>query len=175
MQRRLPERIQPYKACERGLVLEGECPLAALTRLSSMIHEPKGGVSAALKFGFDEENNPVISGHAEGELILQCQRCLQPFAFPMRVVIQLALVRSAREGERSTSAYEPLIADSDDVSLYELIEDELILNLPVVARHADDQCLSQVEPAWHADVAAEPKRENPFEVLKKLKTKPAGN
>lgn len=170
MQRRLPERIHPYKACEHGLILEGVCPLSALARLGDIIFEPKGDVSAVLRFGYDAEHNPVITGQVEGELTLQCQRCMAPYSHPMRVDIRLALARSIRESEGLTSAFEPYIAESDDASLYELIEDELILNLPAVARHPGDQCLARVEEQWHED--AEPPRENPFAALKRLKTEP---
>lgn len=170
MQKRLPERIQPYRACERGLILEGDCPLSALTRLAGALYESNGSVAAVLRFGYDEEHNPVITGHVEGELTLQCQRCMAPYAHPIRVEIRLALAHSLRESEGLTSAYEPFIAEADDASLYELIEDELILNLPVVARHPEGQCLERIEERLHADV--EPQRENPFAVLKRLKSEP---
>jgi uncharacterized protein len=70
--------------------------------------------------------------------MVQCQRCLEPLPVTLAVDRQIRFVEGEEEAER-------LDADSDDdvlalepaTDLHALLEDELILALPLVPRHAD--------------------------------------
>lgn len=166
MNKRLPEHIQPFRACQSGLVYEGVVSVASMQRLTGLIAESSGVAQAELRFGVDEEKNPVVTGTIRVDLRLQCQRCMAVYDHPMRLKVGLALTRSVAQSEKTTSRYEPYVAAAEDVSLYEMIEDELILNLPIVPRHAGNTCTAVLDSAWHPSA---PERANPFSVLAQIK------
>ncbi|HBH36415.1 MAG TPA: hypothetical protein DDW45_08750, partial [Gammaproteobacteria bacterium] len=77
---------------------------------------------------------------------------------------QLVVVQGLDEAAALGDEFDPLMADDAEINLPDLLEDELLLSLPVVARHQECH-------AWKYDdepIAAE-SRENPFRILQKLK------
>nr|MBP8020727.1 hypothetical protein [Agitococcus sp.] len=61
-----------------------------------------------------------------------------------------------------------LVVEEQDVVLAEIIEDELLLNIPFTPMHDDCDSLSFEQPEEET-VAIEPVKENPFLVLAALK------
>ncbi len=116
---------------------------------------------------------PQIWLHLEAEAVLPlvCQRCLQPVDMPVRAQRAFRFVAdeatAAAEDEESE---EDLLALSRQFDLLELVEDELLMELPVAPRH--EACPEPVKmSAVDADFdAAGPAREHPFAVLGRLKT-----
>lgn len=105
--------------------------------------------------------------------MLECQRCLEVYSHPLSVEFKLVLVQSEAEAEHLADEYEPLLTDREQIRTAELIEDELMLALPIVAMHAnEDDCSVQLDrQQGMADEAAEQHKPNPFEALKALKRK----
>lgn len=105
---------------------------------------------------------------ARTEAGLQCQRCLMPLHKELEVERSFRFVPDESEAER-------LDEDSDDdvlvlthsLNLTELVEDELILALPIVPRH--EVCPQPLPSASAEEEDASP-RANPFAVLKSLRT-----
>ena len=64
------------------------------------------------------------------ELQLICQRCLEPYAFPVELQSILAWVRTEQEAERLPIRYEPYLVETNPLVLNDVIEDELKLTLP---------------------------------------------
>jgi uncharacterized protein len=102
---------------------------------------------------------------ASASLFMACQRCLQPLLVTLQVQRSLRFVA----GEDAAAAED---AESDDdvlaltqsLNLFELIEDELVLSLPWVPRH--EVCPS---PLPQATPESEMKEPHPFAVLAQLK------
>ncbi len=99
-------------------------------------------------------------------LPLTCQRCLNPVDIAVAVNRSLRFVESEEAAQaQDEEAQEDVLALSPDFNLLELIEDEVLMELPVVARH--EACpvevkLAAVDPGF--DTALSEKR-NPFAVL----------
>ncbi len=110
---------------------------------------------------------------AEVALPQTCQRCLGPVDVPVSFAREFRFVASeevaAVEDEESE---EDVLVLSRDFNLLELIEDELLMALPVVPKH--DVCPGavklQVADMDFVEEAAE--KPNPFAVLEQLKKKP---
>jgi uncharacterized protein len=80
-------------------------------------------------------------------------------------------VKSDAEIETLAPEYEPLVSADGRVALKELVEDELLLALPLVPRHEGDAaCGGFTETA--ADAESGEARKNPFAELAKLKRGP---
>jgi uncharacterized protein len=105
---------------------------------------------------------------------LECQRCLQSMQVPLHAERRIFFVA----GEDAAAA---LDAESDDdvlaltpaLDLAELIEDELLLALPLVPRHA--HCPQPLPRAFAEDDPAIDPADNPFAVLASLKRGPRPN
>lgn len=95
----------------------------------------------------------------------QCQRCLQEMPVKVDSDFSLVVVQGLDEAELLDEELDPLMVEEKGTSLLDLVEDELLLALPVVPLHASCNGMQfDDEPI----IAEEPK-ENPFAALKALK------
>lgn len=168
----LPEYLDLRRLAERDMVVAGRLPNRAMRRLADSLADDSGETEAELRFALDPVRRPTVSGWAKTELALECQRCLGVYRQPLRVEFNLVLVRGEDEGERLTDGQEPLLTDEEQIRTAELLEDELILALPIVATHEDEKdCRLQAGEQTAASETAEQQKPNPFAALAALKRK----
>ena len=141
-------------------VIETEVALADLDRIRPLLRRDAG--TARGQFRFHRENAaPVAEGHVSATLTLTCQRCLGEMTLPIDADSKLAFVAGA--GVEAPESREPVVTTDGQVSLATLIEEELLLALPLAPMHSDtDRC--RASPETHAD---EP-RHRPFAGLREL-------
>lgn len=142
-----------------------------MQRLGPYLHGTQGQVDVELTFGIDEVGITFVRGSARTRVELVCQRCLEPMAVELEAQFALGVVASDLEGEQLPETYEALVVGDEPVQLTGVIEDELILALPIIARHRPEEC-----PAGERTNASAPEPEagaasHPFAILEKLKTK----
>lgn len=140
MSGRLPQTIQPARLAETGAVLRGRMGVTGMARLGGYLHDTEGDVEVGLEFGIDEVGTRYIRGHLQAELHLVCQRCLQAYACPLDVEVSLGLAGSEQATEGLPERFEPLVLDEPSMELARLVEDELILALPIVPTHPIGDC-----------------------------------
>ncbi|MDE2616785.1 MAG: DUF177 domain-containing protein [Burkholderiales bacterium] len=107
---------------------------------------------------------------AEVGLPMTCQRCLGPADIELAVARDFRFVASEEQAEaEDEAAEEDVLALTREFNLQELIEDELLMELPVVPRH--EVCPVEVKlAAQDADFeAAQVEKTNPFAALAGLK------
>lgn len=129
-----------------------------------------GVVRYRLRFFRDNQRRAAVSGHVEAEVALCCQRCLGTAILPIRQDFELVLVRSLVEAEQLPEEADPLLAPADEpLVVSDLLEDELLLALPLVPKHPE-QCVRVPELNEPDEAeASNDERPNPFAVLKTLK------
>lgn len=107
---------------------------------------------------------------ADATLPLVCQRCLAPVDVPLAVDRSFRFVADeATAAAEDDETEEDLLALSRSFDLLELVEDELLMELPVAPRHEvcpEPVKMSASDPAFEA---AGGEREHPFAVLGRLK------
>lgn len=172
-----PRRLDIRRLAEREAAFGGELQLQALPRLREEAPTADAATAvtwqawASLAARPGGPSRPTLRLAVRASLPLTCQRCLQP------VDIALAVDRTFRfEIDEAAAAAEDELSDDVDVlvesrrfDLLELLEDELVMALPVVPRH--DTCpapvsLSSADPGFEQALR---ERENPFAALAKLK------
>lgn len=171
MEKYIPEFVDPYRLAEQSLQLDGLVKLVDMQRLkaSCMNIGDTDAATVSMQFGVDEQKQPYIKGHMHADLGLQCQRCLERFTYEIISDFALGIVKSLDEEKALPDHYEPAMVRDGQLALRELIEDELILNLPIIPRHEPDVCKVKLP---HADAGwDESESENPFKVLQSLKHK----
>ncbi len=156
-----------------GSLVEGRLcesvPTGVFPRLTGTLLEPVGVIRVDIRVSRAPSGIPLVEGQLIGRVRRECQRCLEPVDVEVNVELRLAVTGSGAD-ELAPNGFEPWQSDETAVVLKDLLEDELMLALPMVARHEDEaQCGDLAHRA--EDVAPEevPRRENPFAVLKGLK------
>ena len=148
MSRRLPVELDPLYLAERGRVLEGSLPVAAFKRLGHWLHGDSGAIETVLRFERGEGGRQILRGSMQGRVELVCQRCLSSFLLPIEREFHLVLVESMAEADLLPEELEPLLIDPRrGVHTVDLLEDELILALPLVPRCGEGghECEAAIE------------------------------
>lgn len=169
MRDKLRRRYQVSREVTRNAYFEGEIALQELTRLGEMLYRQRhdgDGVSVRFEFVRDEFGIAMLVGQLQANLELECQRCLKSLEIPVRQDIEL-MIDAGDELVRHSNQDS---IDSDDgyIDIFEVVEDELILTLPLVALHEDTAC-NEHWPVAEAD-NGDRDGNNPFAVLAQLKT-----
>lgn len=165
---------------EAGAELEGNIPLAELARFrDAVLAVPEGGLCrVSLVFSADSQRRRIVRGELEADVELECQRCMTGMMTTLSSSFELGMVPSDEKARQLPSELEPFVTDGDTVDLWTMVEDELLLALPAYPLHERDECpaKSELEALEPGSEGGEPapdsveKRENPFSVLKGLKT-----
>lgn len=198
-----PDRVDASKLFARRGRIEASLPLSRLTRLADYLADNSGHADVVLEFGFDADGQKQITGSITAEVQLACQRCLQ--ALPTQLESEVSLLVFATRAELEKQLHsQGLAVDSmeqdvlvldelgegvqpkggkhpersleQNLDVASLVEDELILSLPLVPMHEDVNCnrefnehRSQVEQEESSVLASGEGPGNPFAVLAKLK------
>ena len=171
MRDKLRKRYQVHKEVTQNGSFEGEIPLSEMGRLQELLHlegaeQRERKIALNFEFSRSEYDLPMVSGRIQTRLELECQRCLQPLDVPL--TLDFSLLIDASDDIVQHSSQDTLYSDDGYIDIVEVVEDELILAIPLVAMHEDRDCNRN----WQAEAAnAEPAtRDNPFAVLEQLKT-----
>ncbi|MDO6563110.1 YceD family protein [Amphritea sp. 1_MG-2023] len=163
----LPKKIDPRKLADRGVRIQGDAELALLPNLATMLAGEQGQVSVDLQFDTDELRIRTIKGTADAKVFMTCQRCLEPVEIEVEAKFNLAVAPTEEHAKNLPRYYDPLIVAGDDLELLPMVEEELILSLPIVPYH--DDC--SVQTSFGDEVTTDNKTDkpNPFSVLASLK------
>lgn len=166
----LPRFVDPRKFAQQGLSLNGTIVLSELARLAELSLDDAAEVEVALDFGVDEQRHRLVTGTASCVLSLMCQRCLEPVDVSIDAVLNLAVVWDEERAGQLPKSLDPLILGEGQADIYTVVEDELLLNLPIASYHGEE-CVERTsfgdDEAEEAEVT-----ENPFQVLEQLKGSP---
>jgi len=169
MRDKLRRRYQFQKEVSRNGYFEGDIALSELTRLGELLYPGETGHEdriIAVKFEFvrNEFEIPMIEGQLQTSLELECQRCLQGLEISMELDFRLMI--DADDELLRDSSLDSLYSDDGYIDVFEVVEDELILAVPLVALHEDNACNAH----WPASESEATAKDNPFAVLQQLKT-----
>jgi uncharacterized protein len=163
----LPPVLDAWRMVAARRRFEGVLPLAGMTRLRDALVDAEGDCRFEMEFGRDPLDLPYVEIRAEADLPLQCQRTLERFLHPVRVHQRLGLITDEAQEAALPEGMEPiLLAPHGELDPAGLIEDELILAIPVVPI---DPRSTEVTAEWPAE-GDEEQKPNPFAALAALKT-----
>ena len=125
---------------ERGL-LEGTFDVAAAPRLADRVAAGAGTVAWTIEGTADRAGRPALAISVDGNVAVECQRCLAPFvlAVARRTVTLLAKSEGDADALDADSDDEVLVADHP-LDPNELVEEELLLTLPFAPMHDEGKC-----------------------------------
>ena len=167
----LPATIDPIQLAERGACLTGTLPLKSMPRLMQTCLEGSDDVHVDLLFERGEgEQVFIMHGTLRVRLRMTCQRCLEGMDLDVEASPWLMLMRPGSRRDRLDDEPDILVVDKP-LLLSALVEDELLLALPMVPAHALSECPAgtYVKQATAGGGNAEGKKKNPFAALDELK------
>jgi len=163
----LPEPVDAWRMVATRREMTGSLPLSAFKRLEGSLFDTEGTVAYTLDFDTDALRTPYVEVRIETRLPLLCQRTLKRFELPVALVQRLGLLRDEAGDAGLPEGYEPLLVPADGLlSPAELVEDELILVVPVVALAPGTEAMEADWPPPAEEVA----QANPFAALSSLKS-----
>ena len=125
----------------RQVVLSDELELRQLARLADLLHSNSGSVKANLRFRQRRAGWLGLELEYETSLELLCQRCLEPIRYQIAERVEIALLESDAMESHVPEGCEPVALDNGRLMPAQLIEDELIVSIPLVPKHARiDDC-----------------------------------
>jgi len=158
--------IDSLEFARQGKHLQGEIAVAGLDSLQEHLHAKSGALQYTLIGKLGENGKPRLILTVSGELSLVCQRCLGAMVFPLAI-------ESTLEPVMGGESFLPL-EDEDDLidtipadaamDVRALIEEEVVLSLPIAPMHDMAECAAVERLRKLA-----PGKANPFEVLAALK------
>lgn len=170
--RRLDVQAFAKAAAER----EGAWPLRGFARLRDLLAPAAAAADGdslpEVRWTVRGEERPARAAQpevwlqlgAEAVLPLVCQRCLQPLQQPLALQRQFQFVRGEdAAAELDGEVEHEVLALTRELDVHQLLEDELLLDLPLVPRH--QVCPQPLPVAADAD----PPDEHPFAALAALR------
>ena len=140
----IPLRVKASQAVARHEAFAGSVPLAKLPRLAASLVQSSGTLQVELQATRDDEGQDWLHGEIRGRLPLTCQRGLHAFDWNCDVALSLALVESEAEEEKLLKDTESYRVEDDELPLRDLVEDEVLLALPMMPRCEDPDCVKRL-------------------------------
>lgn len=169
----IPAYVDIRKAFLQEDKIAGTVALEKLPRFLKGLSSESGSVSVNLKFLVNESNQRIIQGSLSAHVELTCQRCLEPLAIQLEDDISLAVLAEAEAEGNLDPKLEPWVCSEHKLVLAELVEEQLMLCMPIVSYHDDQSCLEKLD-YQRAGMEIEEERlksiaTSPFQALKVLK------
>ena len=172
-------RLDARRFAEASGHLQGDCAASEFTRLAVDLH-PDGLVDATTSVAWQADGelrgaDPTAASavwlhlQAQATVPLTCQRCLGPVQTPLVVDRWFRFVATEAQAEaEDDDAEEDLLALEPRPDLMAVLEDELLMALPLVPMH---EVCPQTLPSSAGTLpdGEELRRENPFQALSKLR------
>ncbi len=134
------QRFDAIRLARERNVIEGSVDPNALSRIAEQLTGP-GSVAWRVEGTSDPAGRPALRIGLRGSVTLECQRCLDDFAWPVDVTTEVLLARDDAElaALDADSSLEVVLAEGP-LDPLALVEDELVLALPFAPRHPDEAC-----------------------------------
>jgi uncharacterized protein len=165
----LADLVNAKELAGRSASIERSLDLRQLPRVVEAGARKGTQVHARLRFAIFE-GRPTVEMHIEGVVVLVCQRCLKPCETRLDEAELIMVMANATD--EVEGGYEPFIGDVESLSLAALIEEQVLLGLPLVPLHEDAaQCRKSASGKLVAKVEAEAQPEDtqmPFANLRDL-------
>jgi uncharacterized protein len=154
--------IDSLEFAREGRHIAGEVAVVNLGRLHDQLAETAGTLQYDLAGGIDPRGRPQLRLAVRGSLQLRCQRCLGALAEPLDVASDLLLGDEEQAAADAEEGEPDWIVASRTLDVWSLVEDEVLLALPLAPRHDEGVCETSV-------AGARQEKTSPFAALASLR------
>jgi uncharacterized protein len=137
----LPKTIEPIRIAKQGAHVTGKLALNQCGRLQAICDQAEQQADVIMDLNMDPDAHvPFINGKVTATVNMICQRCNQPMEYALDISFLLSPVTSEKAAKALPVEYEPLVVPSDVALVSDIIEDEILLALPMVVKHEVGDC-----------------------------------
>lgn len=167
----LPKLVDPRRLAEQRVSYREKITVSELQRIDEFVESSTSEIDVDLDFGRDEQHRIRVTGKIKGSVDLICQRCMERVRTGFDQPVDLLVVWSDEQSKAVPKDLDPWEV-GETANLHELIEDEILLALPVIARHEPGNCEAPEILGNPVFEEQEEGRQRPFEILKDLARSP---
>ena len=154
--------VNAVELAGRAASIERDVVLAQLPRLLDAGALAGTRAHGELRFAMFE-GRPTVDTRVSGTVVLTCQRCLKPC--DVTIVEAAPLIVLGTDEEAAPAGFDPILGNAERLPVIEVIEEQLLLGLPLVAVHPPGAgCGGDPGPGS----APEADRQKPFANLREL-------
>ncbi|CAX59181.1 MULTISPECIES: 23S rRNA accumulation protein YceD [Erwinia] len=169
---KLPLTLDPVRTAQKRLDYQGVYTPEQVERITESVVSVDSDVECSMSFAIDNQRLAVFNGTAAVSVTLCCQRCNKTFPHQVHVTYCFSPIVTDEQAEALPEAYEPVeVNEFGEIDLLAVVEDEIILALPVVPVHDSEHCEVSEADMVFGKLPAEAEKPNPFAVLASLKRK----
>ncbi len=126
-----------------------------------------------LEFSILQKDVCLCCGHIVGSISLECQRDLEYFDYKIDHKFKVAITENSAKLEILEEQYETFLFDGLAIAPIDLVEEEILLLLPIAPKKPLKDCKVDKTSAYYDAFSKQPvddlEKENPFSVLSTLK------
>ena len=160
------ERLAPGEHIWTGMLADQS--LVRIRELGGSVGEVAGSITLTIGDG-----QPRVHGDCRAVVTMDCERCLAPVSLPVEGRFDLIVVDRIAQADAYGADTPVVVAPRGRLDVVAVLEDEIILALPLIPMHEDTNCDGGQRQFGPAGEPA-PVRENPFQALESLKRGDSG-
>ena len=170
--------IDPRELARRDSTWSGDIALDRFSRVVGFLEVPPEKLEASpnieieLRFSQDAEGHYKLNGIVGFPAHCKCHRCLEPIDLLLEVELDAVLAFDEKEATSLGEIHEVIHLSRGDISVVDLIEDDLLLSIPKDVCELGERCenapRTQYASGSHID-EKDFESGNPFAVLADLK------
>lgn len=164
----LPLELDYDKVAHRGAFVSGLISRDKISRNEGLF-SLRTDVSANLAFEKVESDDIMLVCNVSAVALIDCQRCLETFEFKLNKSSEF-VVREQNDDQllksMDSDGRDIFFANNGKLDVLELIEDELLLAVPMIPRHEEFHLCGFIEHSPEADEAREVRK--PFAKLREM-------
>ena len=174
----LPKFLDATKLARKNSIIEGSLLFSSLDLLSEYQSCENAKLTGTFKFHLGKNGRVFVDGTINVGLQLICQRCMQPMLHPISSEFTLVCIDNQdQEKQLAVEGYESVLLNNGKLEVPNLIQEEVLLAIPIVAYHKTEDCTGHQSYSCADKLVStdqnHPKSSNsnnPFAILKNLKS-----
>jgi uncharacterized protein len=129
--------IDGFEFALAGATQQGILPVSDFPRLRDLLASDAGEVAYDVRGTRDARGRPSLRVSVRGTLQLRCQRCLEGMVWQVNTgsVLVLAATQAEIDADPADAGSADRVLAGKQMPVRELVEDEILLELPYAARH----------------------------------------
>ena len=146
---KLPQSVTAKKLVDSGATLVGAIAADRLPRVADAVEVILGKIEVELAFSRGADYKAIIDLQIAGDVHMQCQRCLTPVTVALKIKNSLTIVAHDEEAKSRIKDLEPVMLEEGILDIDTLVEEEILLSLPLIAMHPLLDQLDSDTPAFN--------------------------
>ena len=151
------------KFAKKNFSVIDELNIVDLPRINEIAGNNSDKIKVNYSFYLENNTTPCLNGEVSINIYLTCQRCLEELLVSLNLNFSLAFVKNKSQAEELSKHLEIYLFEGEELSLMDLISDEILLSIPMVPKHNLD-CLSSFKEHNNYEQV----EESPFAILKNI-------